>query len=210
MLLGVPIASLAVIRPDFHRPATIYRESARTEGADTREPDIWRSAIILPTRYAADATCASVERRCATGRRSQAGNLGTANFEGHSGSGATDPERKRHSALKPASAEIRRYGGPDLHTGGFVQELTATAAEIARFAERRTLATLRPLIAASESTASDANQTPARSKRGFRRPLAMLSFVCVPVPLMSCRESISSLFAEGDETCAQLLSSWRR
>lgn len=69
VLLGVPIASLAVIRPDFHRPATIYRESARTEGADTREPDIWRSAIILPTRYAADATCASVKRRCATGRR---------------------------------------------------------------------------------------------------------------------------------------------
>lgn len=62
VLLGVAVGSLSVIRPDFHRPATIDRENACTKRAGTSELDIWRSEIILPTRYGEEAGFGSVKR----------------------------------------------------------------------------------------------------------------------------------------------------
>lgn len=61
-LFGLAIGSLAVIRPDSHRRATIGRESACTERAATSELDAWGSAIILPARYGAEAAFSSVKR----------------------------------------------------------------------------------------------------------------------------------------------------
>jgi len=63
VLFGVALGLFGLVRPDFHRRKTIIdRESVRTAQAATSEPDIWRSAIILPTRYAAEAALGSVKR----------------------------------------------------------------------------------------------------------------------------------------------------
>lgn len=80
VLFGVAIGSLPVIRPDFHRPATIHRERACPEGARANELDTWRSGIVLPTRYRADAAFGSVKR--AVARPDQAEAQGTSAWVG--------------------------------------------------------------------------------------------------------------------------------